>query len=311
MPTAILAAAVHTDRDTGSYIELATRAARTCLERARVGVDEVGMLVNAGIFRDNNLCEPAVAAIVQKRLGLGLDYRPDRVPAFSFDVMHGAAGLIHAIDVAESFLLGPEVNYVLLVAGDAHPSTRRDITDALYTPSGAAILLGKDATAGGFGRLHTVEPTGPVELSVWVDLEEAGTNGRATGHAVIRDDPLPVAAEAVRACLADEGLTESDFAEGRAVLLAPAPSRDFPARLATTLGLPRAAVAGIDPRTGDPYSAAPVHAYLAAQESGRLAAARTTVFLAAYDASAACLAYRHSSTVGATAGSPPARAGQS
>ncbi|MFF3226198.1 hypothetical protein ACFYV7_25615 [Nocardia suismassiliense] len=305
MPNVILSAAVSTDRDTGSYLELATRAARTCVERAHIRVDDVGMLVNAGVFRDNNLCEPAVAALVQKRLGLGLAYRPGRAPAFSFDVMHGAAGLLHAVDIAETFLLGPELDYVLLVAGDAHPSTRRDIADLLYTPSGAAILLGKDSAAQGFGRLHTVEPTGPVELSAWVDLPEAGMNGRTTGHAVIRADPLPAAASAVRACLADEGLTAADFAEGRAVLLAPAPGQDFPERLASTLGLPSAAVAGIDARIGDPYSAAPVHAYLAALESGRLAAARTAVFLAAYDTSAACIAYRHPAVIGTPAGSPP------
>ncbi|PXX69276.1 3-oxoacyl-[acyl-carrier-protein] synthase-3 [Nocardia tenerifensis] len=292
MPTAIRSAAVCTDPDTGSYLELATRAARACLERAGVGVDEIGLLVNAGVFRDNNLCEPAVAALVQKRLGLGLRYEPGRVPALSFDVMHGAAGVPHAIDVAESFLRADDVRYALLVAGDAHPSTRRDTDDALYTASGAAMLLEKACAVGGFGRLQTVEPTGPVEPSVWVDIEEAGTNGRATGHAVVGPDPLAVAAAAVRACVAEEGLTESDFADGRAVLLAPAPSSDFPARLAGTLGIPRTAVVGPDPRVGDPYSAAPIHAYLAAQDSGQLTAARTTLLLAAYDASAACLAHR-------------------
>ncbi|MFI6044052.1 hypothetical protein ACIA8C_20645 [Nocardia sp. NPDC051321] len=298
MPTEILSAAVNTDPDTGSYIELATRAARTCLARAGVGVDEVGMLVNAGIFRDNNLCEPAVAALIQKRLGLGLDYRPGRVPAFSFDVMHGAAGLLHAISVAESFLFGPDVEYALLIAGDAHPSARRDVTDTLYTPSGAAILLGKSSAVGGFGQLHTVEPTGQVELSAWLDLGEAGSNGRSTGHAVVRADPLPAATEAVRACIAAEALTEAHFADGRAVLLAPAPDPDFPARLATALDLPRACVAGIDPRLGNPYSAAPIHAYLAARDSGRLATAQTTLLLAAYDNSAACLAHRHSPATG-------------
>ncbi|WP_405159705.1 hypothetical protein OG203_24920 [Nocardia sp. NBC_01499] len=292
MATTIRAAAVSVDPDTGSYFELAARAARTCLERADVYVDEVGMLVNTGLVRDNNLAEPAGAALIQQRIGLGLDYYPGQTPAFSFDLAHGAAGLLYGISVVECCLATGEVEYALLLAGEAHPSTERGVAGFPYSTGAAALLLGTSPVAGGFGRLHTCDPTGPIEPATWFDLSAAGTNGRSSIEVRPGGDPLDPAVEVVRAGMAEEGLDRADFTAGRAVLLAPAPDPGFPARAANALGLPPESVVGVAPEIGDPYSAAPVHAYLNAQRSGRLDTADTVLFLAAFDASAACLTYR-------------------
>ncbi|MFC9433951.1 hypothetical protein [Nocardia sp. NPDC057030] len=303
MGTTIIAAATNTDLDTGSYFELAARALRSCLAGSDVSVDEVGMLINVGVFRDHNISEPAVSALIQKRIGLGLAYQPGRVPAFSFDLMHGATGLLHAINTADCFLASGDVEYALVVAGDTHPSTQRYVAGFPYTPGAAALLLGGSPTAGGFCPLHTRETAGPVEPAAWVDLGAAGPNGRSAMRVRRRgEDPIALAAAAVRACVADEGLDDDDFAEGRAVLLAPAPTVGFSARLAETLGVRPESVVGVAPAVGDPYTAAPVHAYLNARESGVLDQADSVLFLAADDASAACLAYHPQSAAVATVG---------
>ena len=59
----------------------------------------------------------------------------------------------------------------------------------------------------------------------------------------------------------------------------------------TDVAIPSASVVGFDPSIGDPYTAAPVHAYLHAWDTGSIDTARTVIFLAADGASAACLAY--------------------
>ncbi|MEV6556988.1 hypothetical protein AB0M22_14805 [Nocardia sp. NPDC051756] len=291
MATMIRAAAMCVDPDTGSYVESAARAARTCLVRADVYADEVGMLVNTGVVRDGNLAEPAVAALIQKRIGMGLEYYPGRTPTFSFDLLHGAAGLLHAISVAECFLATGEVEYALLLAGEAHPSTERAVAGFPYTTGAAAMILGTSPAAGGFGRLHTIDPTEAVEPTIWVDANAAGANSRSSIEVRAGRDPLDPAVGTVRECMAEAGLECADFTAGRAVLLAPAPDPEFPARLAIALGLTPESVVGVAPEIGDPYSAAPIHAYLHAQRGGRLDAARAVLFLAAFDASSACLAY--------------------
>ncbi|WP_084496920.1 hypothetical protein [Nocardia amamiensis] len=292
MPTTIISAATNCDRDTGSYFELAARAAHTCVERSNVGLDEIGMLINAGVFRDSNISEPAVAALIQKRIGLGLAYEAGRAPTFSFDLMQGATGLLHAIVTAESFLATGTVEYALLVAGDAHPSTMRHVDDFPYGTDGAALLLGNSSTAGGFGRIHTCHTAGSDEPIAWVALGEAGANGRSViSVRAGADDPVDLAAAVVQPCLDEEGIDGSDFGEGSAVLLAPAPDLGFRARLADALAIPAQSVVGFDSSNGDPYTAAPVHAYLNALNTGQLDTARTVIFLAADGASAACLAY--------------------
>ncbi|MBF6175265.1 hypothetical protein [Nocardia blacklockiae] len=293
MSTAIVSAATCVDSDTGSYFELATRAGRACLEQAGVSPDQIGILVNTGVFRDSNISEPAVAALLQQRLGIGLEYRTGRVPAFSFDLMNGACGLVHALVATHSFLGSGEFEYALIVAGDAHPSVEREVEGFPYTAGGAAVLLRSSPGAGGFGRPHTAETDGAAEPTAWVDLPAAGTAGRsALSVRTGTGDPLAYAAEVVQACLADEGLDRGDFATGSVVLLAPAPEPGFRERLAYRLGVPSAAIAGVDPALGDPYTAAPVHAYLNAAAAGQLDAARAVLFLAADDSSAVCLAYR-------------------
>ncbi|WP_433732709.1 hypothetical protein ACQP0C_10315 [Nocardia sp. CA-129566] len=293
MPTTILAAAINADLDTGSYFELAARAATACLTQAGVVADEVGMLINAGVFRDRNISEPAVSALIQKRVGIGLEYTPGRVPAFSFDLMNGASGLLHAICAADCFLTTGEVEYALLVAGDTHPSTERHVDGFPYSTSGAAILLGNSGPARGFGPLHSTDTAGPADPTAWVAMGEAGANGRrAMSTRRGNDDPVELAAVVVRDCLTAEGLDAADIAEGRTVLLAPTWTLAFRTRLADALGFTPESVVGVDPSVDNPYSAAPVHAYLCARNRGVLAGARTVLFLAADDTSAACLAYR-------------------
>lgn len=293
MSTSIVAAAVCTDADTGSFFELATRAGRSCLEQAQVSPDEVGLVINAGVFRDFNISEPAVAALIQKRLAVGLEYQTGNVPAFSFDLMNGGTGVVHALMAAQCFLAPGEVRYAIVVAGDTHPSLARDREDFPYAATGAALLLRSGDDAGGFGRPHSTERTDSVPPAAWVNLEAAGTNGR--NALTVRGgggDPLTAADAVVRTCLAEDGIDIGDFATGKAVLLAPAPIPGFRERLAYRLGIPSAAVAGVDPAVGDPYSAAPVHAYVNAAASGLLDQAHTVLFLGADDSSAACLAYR-------------------
>ncbi|MBF6475045.1 MULTISPECIES: beta-ketoacyl-[acyl-carrier-protein] synthase family protein [Nocardia] len=215
MGTTIISAATNSDPDTGSYFELAARAALACVERSGVGLDEVGMLVNAGVFRDRNISEPAVSALIQKRIGLGLAYEAERAAAFSFDLMHGATGLLHALVTADSFLATGAVRYALLVAGDTHPSTRRHVAGFPYSAGGAALLLGTSPTAGGFGQLHFRETTGVVDPTAWVALDDAGADGRSAMRVRAgAEDPVALATAAVRSCLDAEGLDGADFAEG-------------------------------------------------------------------------------------------------
>ncbi len=52
-----------------SALHLAVSAAQTCLERAGRNADDLDLLVNVGLYRDRNLGEPALAALIQEDIG--------------------------------------------------------------------------------------------------------------------------------------------------------------------------------------------------------------------------------------------------
>ncbi|MGY2060348.1 hypothetical protein ACW9HQ_36255, partial [Nocardia gipuzkoensis] len=186
--------------------------------------------------------------------------------------------------------------------------TEREAAGFPYTATGAAVLLRTRPGAGGFGRPHTVEPAGSVEPTAWMDLNEAGTLGRSTAsYRTGTGDPVSAATAVVRDCLAAEGLDLADFVEGKAVLLAPAPRPGFAELLAARLDIPASAIAGVAPALGDPYTAAPVHAYLAAAEKGLLDNAASVIFLAADETVAAAVAYRREPAASASTVRPRPR----
>src|SRR5579864_7241559 len=79
---------------------LADAAARACLARAGKQPGDVDMLINAGVYREDNMGEPALAALIQEDIGAN----PGQPPVggrgtFSFDLMNGTCGVISAIQL--------------------------------------------------------------------------------------------------------------------------------------------------------------------------------------------------------------------
>src|SRR5271169_212687 len=84
---------------------LAEAAARTCLEHARREPGDIDMLINAGIYREDNMGEPALAALIQEDIGAN----PGQPPVggqgtFSFDLMNGICGVINATQLEAGLL---------------------------------------------------------------------------------------------------------------------------------------------------------------------------------------------------------------
>ena len=124
------------------YIEHAKRAGQTCLEESGVGIDEIDLLINVGNYRDNNMCEPSIAVLIQHALGINLNplIQPVKAHTFSFDLLNGACGLLNAFQVANAMLSSKNGRYALLVSGDTHPSTQAH-EDFPYAHNAVAILV--------------------------------------------------------------------------------------------------------------------------------------------------------------------------
>lgn len=123
-----------------SALRLAVSAARTALERTDKRPSEVDLLVNCGIYRDGNLGEPALAALIQEDLGANPeDPHAGGSGTFSFDVANGTCGALTALQLVDGFLQAGTVRTGLVVASDANPG-RNMAPDFPFSPAGGAAV---------------------------------------------------------------------------------------------------------------------------------------------------------------------------
>ncbi|WP_101949659.1 3-oxoacyl-ACP synthase III family protein [Mycobacterium sp. 3519A] len=221
-------------RDHHSALRVAVRAARSCLTNAGKHPHDVDLLVNAGVYRDRNLGEPALAALIQKDIGANPeDPHSDTHGTFSFDISNGACGMLTALQIVDGFLKSGAVDCALIVTSDADPG--RGMSEKFpFSPSGAAVLCGWTDDDFGLQRVHWVN-----------DLDDGetcnATVGLIDGHNVLRfaetdaiDRRFALAAgHVVDQCLREAGLGLDDV---DAIVAAPN-RRRYRVELAAQLGV--------------------------------------------------------------------------
>ena len=197
-------------RSRHSALHLAVSAAKSCLDDARQDADAVDLLVNTGIYRDKNLAEPALAALIQEDIGANPeDPHGDTHGTFSFDISNGTCGILTGLQIVDGFLRSHTISCALITASDADPG--RGMSEHFpFSPVGAALLCSWTDDDYGLGRVS------------WVNEPDDGEGFQATvgsdARNVLRFRESPeldellaaTAAHAARDCLQDSGLTLSD-----------------------------------------------------------------------------------------------------
>lgn len=150
-----------------SALRLAETAAKDCLRSTGTDARDIDLLINAGVYRDRNLAEPALAAIIQADIGANPeDPHTDAHGTFSFDVSNGSCGILNALQIIDGFLKSGAIDRALIVAADANPGHRLS-EDFPFTPVGAALLCRREDDFG-LERIH------------WTNIADDGENYRAT-----------------------------------------------------------------------------------------------------------------------------------
>jgi 3-oxoacyl-[acyl-carrier-protein] synthase III len=278
MPTRIDSAVVRRAgwRDRHSARRLADAAARACLARAGRTSRDVDLLLNVGIYRDRNLGEPALAALIQEDIGANPeDPSVGTHGTFSFDLTNGACGVLTALHVADGFLRAGTVETALVVASDADPGHRMS-AEFPYAPTGGALLC-----CWGDGRglqaVHWATEPGTAHLA---GSTVSFDDGRHRLHVDLADGFGDVAtrwAAKVATSLLDEqsmGPADVDL-----VVLAPLGAGRTPV-FAELLGVDVSDVVCADDQP-QPHTAGLLASYVAAEQSGRLAEARRVLLIAA------------------------------
>jgi 3-oxoacyl-[acyl-carrier-protein] synthase III len=268
---------------------LANDAARTCFSRAGCKPSDVDMLINVGIYREDSMGEPALAALIQEDIGANLGHPPTGGSgSFSFDLLNGACGVISALQIESGLLQSGVIRLGAVVSSDVQPELENPGAHFLQ-PAGGAMLLRRDDRLPGFTDFYTQTFPEYEDLFtsglVWRERRGIRAPRQGNGHHRMAVSVKPgyqarlvdCAEEATRRFLRRAGLGVEDID-----LLVPAPSRaGFIDPLRARLGIPGDRVAYTPEDLEGSYTTGPIAALQAAIKSGRLDEAQNVLLLAA------------------------------
>lgn len=264
-------------------LRLSDSAVRACLERGGSRASDLDLLVNAGLYKEHSMAEPALASIIQEDVGANtgrrLHDRDHGHGTFSFDVMNGGCGVVTALHLLDGFVGAGTARLALVVAADSdpEPSTTRGFP---FDPVGGAILLRHVDGEEGFVSIET--RTFPRYDDLFeVKLEWEPAEGRNVIE--VREAPafaercVELAAAEAHAALARRCLRVDDVD----VLVASQYPITFASDLAHALGLPEANVPTVRPELRRAHTAGPIAALEAAFDSGAFSRAKRILFVTA------------------------------
>jgi 3-oxoacyl-[acyl-carrier-protein] synthase-3 len=246
------------------------------------------MLINAGIYREDSMGEPALAALIQEDIGANLGQPPiGGHGTFSFDLLNGICGVIMAIQIESGLLDSGVVRLGAIVASDVDPGHLHPGAVVLQ-PTAGAILLGRDEELAGFTDFYTETFPEYDDLFasglVWQERHGHRVPRQAAGQHEMVIECKPGYAARLADCAEEASrrfLSRLGMGWGEIDLVVPAPSSpDFLDALTTRLGVPGDRVAYTGEDLEGAYTAGPIAALQAAIRSGRLGEARNTLMLA-------------------------------
>jgi 3-oxoacyl-[acyl-carrier-protein] synthase-3 len=230
-----------------SALRLAVNAAKHCLHEAGRNAHDVDLLINAGIYRDRNLAEPALAALIQEDIGANPEDPHEQAHGtFSFDISNGSCGVLTALQIVDGFMKSRAIDLALVVASDADPG--HGMSDNFpFSPFGTALLCDWSDDDRGLELIHwTSIPDDGESFSATVGLRD-GRNMLTFTVAEACDELFAdAAAQAAQTCLRASALMLDDV---DALVAAPAHS-GFRAALSARMGVPETQIiVAEDPRT--------------------------------------------------------------
>ena len=114
---------------------------------------DIDLLVNAGIYREDNLAEPALAAMIQEDIGANPGHPPREGAhgTFSFDVANGGCGVLTALELLDGFVRSGTIQTGLVVASDSDPGASESFP---FPAVGGAMLVRPAERRRGLRRLR-------------------------------------------------------------------------------------------------------------------------------------------------------------
>ena len=226
-------------------VDLAVQAAAACLDSSGLDKAALGLIIHAGIYRDDYICEPAIAALVAGELGINDDIEtPDDPKTFAFDVLNGAVGFLNACHVAVHMIGAGKAEHAMVMASEVENNTPDGDHPPIRTQrDGVGVDSRKHGGTAGFGQfVFHHRPENAEALATYIRHEDGHSwlqidrEPKLTTHYL---DAIPAAVEEL---LKLEGLEPADIAAVFPPHLAAADLTE----MARRINIPRARLVEVD-----------------------------------------------------------------
>lgn len=134
-----------------STFDLTDYVAEKCLTASELSGDDVDLLIFSGVYRDEFICEPAIAALIAGNIKMRSDNYRNSTNSFALDVMNGALGFLNSIDAGCSAINSGKVQNALILAAEIE-NNKETLPDRLLgieeTASGVLLRKAKEGEQG-------------------------------------------------------------------------------------------------------------------------------------------------------------------
>ena len=253
------------EKDTRALVRA---AAEVCFDRSSYQPTDIELLIFAGLYRTDQIIEPAIAALIAGDLGLNDDaIALTANKTFAFDLVNGALGFLNACQVGCSTIAAGAARTAMIVASEVE---HHDVDPAwprigLREAGSALILAGSEEDGPGFSCFGvTTYPEHADALKVSAAQVAGAVVLRLDRHPWIEELYLETVTDAIRRFLHDAGLTLADVS----VVIPPQVSPWLSQALAEQLDLPPWKLIDVAVDGEDLFSSSIPFALDAAQQRG-------------------------------------------
>jgi 3-oxoacyl-[acyl-carrier-protein] synthase III len=145
-----LGIALHSGGSKADSVGLATNAIRSCLKEDGCAPEEVGLLINSGVYRNDFIGEPAMATVIAGQAQLNATYEGwDNATTLAYDLGNGACGFVHACWTVQAMVASGKTKKALCVSSEIDNNKTHAPNDILdLKECGVAALLEESSRAG-------------------------------------------------------------------------------------------------------------------------------------------------------------------
>lgn len=240
-----LGTAMHQGDFMADSVALATDAIRSCLEEHGSAHHEVDLIVNTGVYRNDFIGEPAMAALIAGQIQLNATEKSwNQASTLAYDLGNGACGFLHACRNIQAMVFSGKSKKAICVSSEIDNNRRHAPNQILgLKESGGAALLQESDREGFIRFLFKYFPEYQDAFRAEVNWEKNGNPflniSRTQDMELLILNQVP---KLVEELLAEEKLTLEDIQ----IFIPPQVSGAFVHRLTRHLNLPKSKVVNLN-----------------------------------------------------------------